>query len=212
MLNTIAKTKSQKDATAYVKSYMKLIGTPKELVENFASKSNSPEWKNIVKAVKENTNGNKINKRLIIKFGKAGTGKTTQAIQEVIASGYTPVIISATATQDDESLFVAYDPETKKYVFTPIAVQAINGEPIIIDEINHYNIACMEKLQAITDGKDYIQDEKTGLIIQIKDGFKIIGTMNLTTNLGERPLPTPLVDRCESIEDYDEMDIPRIYW
>lgn len=38
--------------------------------------------------------------------------------------------------------------------------------------------------------------------VTIKDGFEIIGTMNLVVNGMVYPLPEPLVDRCEEIREF----------
>jgi MoxR-like ATPase len=56
-------------------------------------------------------------------------------------------------------------------------------------------------LQGIVDGKPSF--EYKGQTVNIKDGFQIIGTMNLVVNGTTYSLPEPLVDRCEETKKFN---------
>jgi midasin (ATPase involved in ribosome maturation) len=75
------------------------------------------------------------------------------------------------------------------------------GKPIILDEANLLNSAVLARLQSVLDNTDKVTDR--GQDIAIKDGFKVIMTMNLETNLGKTPLPNPLVSRAIELIDFD---------
>ena len=87
-------------------------------------------------------------------------------------------------------------------VFKPSTLRLAmeNGLPIIFDEINLLSFDCLRLLQTLTDGKSTIN--YNGDTITVKDGFKIIGTMNLTVNDQVYNLPEPLVDRAASITEF----------
>ena len=74
------------------------------------------------------------------------------------------------------------------------------GLPIVLDEINLLPYETLRYLQGLLDGKtEFIHKNET---IHIKDGFKIIGTMNLSINGMTYGLPEPLVDRCEEMKQF----------
>ena len=74
------------------------------------------------------------------------------------------------------------------------------GQSIVLDEINLLPFDSIRFLQEILDGKtSFIYKGNT---INIKDGFKIIGTMNLNLGGQTYPLPEPLVDRAEDIKEF----------
>lgn len=76
-----------------------------------------------------------------------------------------------------------------------------NGWTILLDEIRLLSNDCFTFLQGICDGKKITQYK--GETIRIKDGFKIIGTMNLKVNGVVYALPEPIVDRCSEIKFFD---------
>ena len=89
-----------------------------------------------------------------------------------------------------------------KAEFEPSALQRAmtEGKKIVLDEINLLPFESLRFLQSILDGKkEFLYQGKT---IEIKDGFKIIGTMNLSVYGSVYSLPEPLVDRCEDIRKY----------
>lgn len=74
------------------------------------------------------------------------------------------------------------------------------GRTIILDEINLCNDEVLRALQTLSDNKQYFNYK--GQRIEIKDGFKIIGTMNLSVNGCIYALPEPLVDRAGLIKEF----------
>ena len=69
-----------------------------------------------------------------------------------------------------------------------------------LDEMNMLPFEYLRFLQGITDGKNSF--DYKGFTINIKDGFNIIGTMNLNVNGQCIPLPAPLIDRCSNIKEF----------
>jgi hypothetical protein len=190
----------QKDERQFLLDTLKLIGHDEDMIEIATEKTKSTEFKNLMKQIKscEQTR-DKMNKRLEIKFGKAGTGKTTSALKE----NPTALRIIASATDDPSDLFTTFNPTTKEWEKTPLSNEMEKGGTVIIDEANFYHQEVLKRLQGITDETSKFTDR--GIDINIKDGFKIVITMNLETNFGKKPLPSPLVDRASKIECYDEL-------
>ena len=89
-----------------------------------------------------------------------------------------------------------------KATFIPSALQKamIDGNVICLDEINLLPFESLRFLQSILDNKDVINYK--GQDIHIKEGFKIIGTMNLKVNGQTFGLPEPLVDRADDIKKF----------
>jgi len=184
----------------FIVNSMELVGYDEDLLNRAKDKFTSYEWKEIMKTLKSLApSHNRFNQRLEIKFGSAGTGKTTAAMAEYPKAH--KLVASASADPDD--LFTFFDPATKNYELTDIAKAMTNGEPIIIDEANLYNAVVLQRLQGITDSTDSIYDR--GIELKIADGFKIIMTLNLETNFGKTPLPNPLVSRASKIENYNNL-------
>ena len=67
-------------------------------------------------------------------------------------------------------------------------------------EINLLPFDSLRFIQALTDNKSCIT--YNGETIDIKPGFKIIGTMNLVVNGQEFSLPDPLVDRIDNLQEF----------
>lgn len=187
----------EKKPEVFIANSMELVGFDEELVKMAKAKLSSREFKEIVKQIKDlKPSRDRMNKRLEIFYGPAGTGKTTKATLENPKA----VKLVASASADPDDLFTRFNPETRKYELTEIGKAMVSGEPIILDEANLYNKVVLTRLQGITDETNSIVDR--GIEINIKDGFKIVITMNLETNFGKFPLPVPLVNRASRIENF----------
>ena len=190
----------ESDPSQFIVNSMELVGFDEDLLQRAKDKFRSMEWKNIIKTLKSlKPSHTRFNQRLEIKYGSAGTGKTTAAIAEYPTAH--KLVASASADPDD--LFTFFDPSTKKYELTDIAKAMVEGKPIIIDEANLYNGVVLQRLQGITDSTNSIFDR--GMELKIAEGFKVIMTLNLETNMGRTPLPNPLVSRASKIENYDNL-------
>lgn len=193
LINSLRYCKNAQEAGEMIANSMELIGMPDEILSTAAPKFSSREWAEIFSGLKAcPTSHGKINNRLEIYYGPAGTGKTTLA--EKTYKGCKKIV--ASATQDPSELFtrnVVNEHGGVDLVLTELGEAMTNGEPIIVDEANLYNIAVLTRLQGVTDNGARFFDN--GREIVIKDGFKVIVTMNLETNYGKTPLPTPLVSR-----------------
>lgn len=157
----------------------------------------SREWQNIEKVLKEVTTNKKINNRFILYFGAPGTGKTTKA--QTLAKK--TMIMHENITSKELLYSFDFDenghPTFKK---TALAEAMENGEPIVLDEINLAPLETLHFLQGILDNKDEIVVDKES--IKIKDGFKVIGTMNEEILGVEYYLPEPLIDRTEVLKKF----------
>lgn len=199
MLNSIYYERSPKD---FMLNSMELVGFDSNILKEAKAKLSSREFSEITKKWKSlKSSRDRMNKRLEIFYGPAGTGKTTKAVKEnPLAS---KIVGSASADPDD--LFTKFNPETKQYELTELGKAMIEGKPIIIDEANLYNNVVLTRLQGATDETASIVDRD--MEIKIKEGFKVIITMNLDTNFGKFTLPIPLVNRASRIEKMDAVDL-----
>lgn len=202
----------QQNVDKYILNYMALIGADESMLKMAKDKMRSAEWKSLIQRLKTVVpTRERINSRLIIKYGRAGTGKTTDAIKNYGIFDTTdennPVCVNKMAANPSmfpHELLTKFDPAKGDYVKTPIAEAMENGTPLIIDEVNFFSDEVMAMLQVITDNTNSIVDENSGKVLTIKDGFKLICTMNLHTNKGTRELPDPLVSRACALECYDD--------
>lgn len=183
-------------AKNYAKSYFYSMDFPQ--AEGISYKLDSYEFEEIVNNLATIESNKHINKRLYIYFGPAGTGKTTQAIKDYSEAS----VINCNSDMMAQDLFETFEfnegkPDFKKSEFVKAMEE---GKPIILDEINLLRLDALRALQTITDNKQVFNYK--GQNIQIKEGFKIIGTMNLTVNGRVFSLPEPLVDRCADIKEF----------
>ena len=93
-----------------------------------------------------------------------------------------------------------------RYTHTPLYNAMIEGKKVILDEINLLTYDCLRSLQAYLDNKEeFIYKDK---IIKVKEGFMVIGTMNLEVNGQIEALPSPLVDRAQELIEFK----PNVEW
>lgn len=191
-VNTLIRTADKAD---YVRNYFAI--QDHSYAAEIADKIKSSEFTDIEDSLNKWTDEKSpINDRLKIYFGAPGTGKTTKALTEatkcmVCASDMLPVDLM------QNFAFAEGSPEFQKSDLWK-AMEA--GEAIVLDEINMLPFESLRFLQGITDNKDAFDFK--GHHIEIKPGFKVIGTMNLNVNGQNIPLPEPLVDRCSDIVEY----------
>lgn len=186
----------------YISGYVKLINNPD--ANAIMEKMKSPEFAQLAAELERYPAEKSINNRLDIYFGDAGTGKTTQATQEYPDA---PVIPCNASVLPDELLRTFdFNDENGNPVFKPSTLRVCmeQGKPIIFDEINLLSFDCLRLLQTLTDNKDTF--DYNGDTIRIQPGFKVIGTMNLTVNEQVYSLPEPLVDRANTIKEFELTD------
>lgn len=203
-INTLCKYAQQNKAIAknYVNAYMKVIDKPE--AASIIEKMKSCEFDEILNNLKEIASEKRVNQRLELLFGPAGSGKTTKAILENPEAE----IIICNSSMLPSDLMETFDfvDGSGNPTFKPSAMRRamVEGHPVIFDEINLLTLDCLRTLQGYLDGKTQI--EWKGEIINIKDGFKIVGTMNLEVAGQIYSLPEPLVDRAARIEEYQMTD------
>ena len=194
-VNTFSYCNTISEATEYTTRYFELSDSP--YTNSIVEKMKSPEFNEIALELVNITPSTKINTRFKLYYGSAGTGKTTAAMKE--ADGNCMVCHSAMLPSD---LMEDFKFEEGKAAFQPSSLyKAITeGKKIVLDEINLLPFESLRFLQSILDGKKEFNYK--GINVQIKDGFQIIGTMNLNVNGSVYSLPEPLVDRAEQIKKY----------
>lgn len=197
-VNSIAKFSTNNEVTDFITGYVKLIANPDATA--IIEKMKSLEFEQVSEALRKYPPEKAINSRLNIYFGDAGTGKTTLAMQEYPDAPIVPC--NASVLPDELLRTFDFNDANGNPVFKHSTLRKCmeNGKPIIFDEINLLSFDCLRLLQTLTDNKEVIN--YNGETINIKPGFKIIGTMNLTVNEQVYSLPEPLVDRANVIKEF----------
>jgi len=198
-VNTLSRisTKNVTAAKKYINNYFTLMDS--SYINEIREKVKSAEFSGILNGIKDyGAPASTVNNRLRIYYGAAGTGKTTLAQSE--ADNRCVVCNASMLPADLMEDFVFTDGHPD---FNPSLLYECmeKGLPIVLDEINLLPFDSLRFLQGITDGKTQITYKNRE--ITIKDGFQIIGTMNLTLGGATYGLPEPLVDRCSEIREFD---------
>ena len=197
-INTFASCADATTARSYLVNYMRLVNNAD--TDGVIEKSKSQEFENITNLLLKHKPEKRINKRLELYFGDAGTGKTTEAVKTYKNAPVVPC--NAGMLPDELMRTFDFNDANGNPVFKPSVLRACmeNGTPSIFDEINLLSFDCLRLLQTLTDDKQTIN--YNGETITIKDGFKVIGTMNLVVNDQVYNLPEPLVDRAYSLREF----------
>ena len=200
MLDTLSHCKTYEKAKMYVRSYFALCNHPER--NGVAEKIKSDEFRSVWNAIRKFECPDWVNKRLEIFWGEPSGGKSTEARNRYPNAKRFKVGPSMT---DDEliQVFDFTDETGKPHFYDSVLVEAMkNGEPIIIDEINHLKYETLVGMQDFLDNTDkFVTSRKEEVII--KDGFKIIGTMNLDIDGAVFSLPEAIVDRCYNLEEFE---------
>jgi len=174
------------------------------------------EWVELMKKLKAIPSDKpRINQRLAIYYGQAGTGKTESACFECgiktkvnesnpnFKENTKNILLMCSRATDPSDMWTQFNPTTKSYELTPLGECAKNGGIAVLDDANNLPTPCHQSIQTATSNvKSFIDPH--GVEIVIGDGFKVIMTLNLTTNVdGKRPLPNPIVSRAMEIRNYN---------
>ena len=181
----------------YIKSYFELSDSP--FVNEIKEKIKSHEFNAILDILsKIDSNKEQINKRFELYYGPAGMGKTFKAEHDYPNA---PKIICR-SDMSGEDLFQSFEFIDGKphYKNSELLNAMISGGVVILDEISLLPSECLTTLQGLLDNSSKFSFK--GVEYEIKDGFKIIGTMNLIVNGQIRLLPEPLIDRAQTIIEY----------
>ena len=201
-VNTLCLQPDDKAAREYISGYVSLINHPD--ATSIKEKLKSSEFDVVLEGLTKYPPEKPINSRLTIYFGDAGTGKTTEAMREYPEACIVPC--NASILPDELLRTFDFNDDNGNPVFKPSDLRRAmeEGKPIIFDEINLLSFESLRLLQTLTDNKDRIN--YNGETIEIKPGFKIIGTMNLVVNDQVYSLPDPLVDRAAVIKQFNLSD------
>lgn len=183
------------DKKGYILRYFRLVNSP--YANAIEDKMKSKEFEQILKGLKGFAPKSWVNTRFKLYYGSQGTGKTTVALEE--SDNRCMVCHNAMLPSDLMEDFMFDD---GKASFHPSALYLAmeQGQTITLDEINLLPFESLRFLQSILDGKkEFIYK---GTVVHIKDGFQIIGTMNLVVNGMTFGLPEPLVDRCQETKEF----------
>lgn len=194
-------------AVSYVKSYFDLIDMAAE-GQMITQKMESDEWTETIEGALMSTPvTKKINNRLKIYYGAAGTFKTTKAVEE---TGECVICNSSMLPAD---MFKSFDFVDGVPTFKPspmiLAMQGDeehpNGRKITLDEFNLLPFETVRFLQGVLDGKkSFVTPE--GLEVTIGDDFGVIATMNLVVDKDVYALPQPVVDRASELREFTLSD------
>jgi len=188
--------KSNNEATSYINNYFSLIDNTYK--SEIASKCKSQEFKEILKLFHDYAKpSNHINQRFAVYYGSAGTGKTTLAMKE---SDNRCIVCNASMLPSDLMEDFVFSNGQPTFQKSNLWNCMENGLPIVFDEINLLPFDSLRFLQGILDGKK--EFDYKGHKVTIADGFKIIGTMNLSIGGMIFGLPEPLIDRCADIQKF----------
>lgn len=182
-------------AKEYITNYFNLVDH--QYKTSIVEKMKSFEFDDLLIDMQKLTCTKTVNKRFKVYYGSQGTGKTTSAMNET--NNLCMVCHSAMLPAD---LMEDFKFEDGNPSFRPSALQEamVNGQKIVLDEINLLPFESLRFLQSILDGKtEFVYKGKT---INIKEGFQIIGTMNLVVNGCTFSLPEPLIDRACELRKY----------
>lgn len=193
-LNTLVNLKNE----AYIGNYFALMNSP--YVEDVRAKVTSVEFQELEKKIFSMVPTKKINNRFSIYFGTQGTGKTTRALEE---TNNCCVICNSSMSPAEIMEDFVFDEGKPTFQWSEFARAMMEGRPITLDEINLLPFETLRFLQGLLDNKPSFMYK--GREVRIKDGFRIIGTMNLVVNGCTFGLPEPLVDRCSEIREFKMM-------
>ena len=188
--------KSKDAALEYVRNYFALMDS--SYVKEIGQKIKSAEFAQIIKDIAQfGTPSSHVNTRFKVYYGSAGTGKTTLAQQE---SDNRCVVCNSSMLPADlmeDFIFKDGNPDFNPSLLWDCMEQ---GKTIVLDEINLLPFDSLRFLQGIVDGKSEFYYKNRP--VHIKDGFQIIGTMNLSLGGMTYGLPEPLVDRCSEAKEF----------
>ena len=197
-MNTFAfmACQSQKNARRYVYNYFSLMDS--SYTNEVKQKMESAEFTKIIEDIAQYGEPKEhINTRLKVYYGSAGTGKTTLAQSE--SENRCIVCNSSMLPADLMEDFIFKDgrPDFNPSLLWECMEQ---GKTVVLDEINLLPFDSLRFLQGIVDGKTEFYYKNRP--VHIKEGFQIIGTMNLSLGGMTYGLPEPLVDRCAETREF----------
>ena len=201
LVNTFARADDKKSALASYCEVSQMEDLP-DLIE----KMKSPEFKAVCDAFAPFNNVKPLNKRFAVFYGAPGGGKTYAAklVGEKTNGDGKVDVVPCSPSMDAADTLYAYrlDYQTGKrgYIPTALLTAMIAGRAVVLDEVNLLPMEARMFLQNVLDNKDKVHI--MGQEIPIRNGFFVIGTMNIDTGLGTQPLPLPLVDRACVVKEF----------
>lgn len=183
-------------AIDYVLNYFSLMDSSYR--KEIEQKVKSAEFTKVLDDIKQfGEPDNHINTRLKVYFGSAGTGKTTKAQKE---SENRCIVCNSSMLPADLMEDFSFDDGKAGFHKSLLWECMEKGTTLTLDEINLLPFDSLRFLQGLVDGKEEFYYKNTP--IRIKDGFQIIGTMNLSLGGMTYGLPEPLVDRCCEAKEF----------
>ena len=115
----------------------------------------------------------------IFVYGPTGLGKTTAIIEAARKHNRKAIKfnVSVSTTVDDMVGGIRLENGNTEFKYGPLINAMLNGDIIVLDELDAGDPVVLMELQPILEGKSYTI-KKTGEVIEPKDGFMIIATGN----------------------------------
>lgn len=186
---------SQNEGIEYIANYFNLNTSPYK--DSVVEKMESAEFKQIIGQLSMIEPSRHINTRLKTYYGAPGAGKTYTALKE--SEGRVVLCHSGMLPGDilEDFSFTDGKPGFHKSIFCKCMEE---GKTITMDEFNLLPWETIRFLQGILDDKESFTYK--GETIHIKEGFNVIGTMNLIQNGSAFGLSEALTDRCSDIKEF----------
>jgi len=192
------------DKAAALRSYCEV--SQMEDLPDLIEKMKSPEFAEVVKAFAATKNPDPTNRRFAVFYGAPGGGKTyaaEMAAKDVNGDGEADVVPCSPSMDAADTLYayrLDYKSGRSGYIPTALLNAMEQGRCVVLDEVNLLPMEARMFLQNVLDNKREIH--VMGQKIVIKDGFFVIGTMNVETGNGVQPLPLPLTDRAAVVREF----------
>lgn len=201
LVNTFARAYDKAEA---LRSYCEV--SQMEDLPDLVEKMKSPEFDAVCNAFAAlDKTPQPLNKRFAVFYGAPGGGKTyaaEKACADMNGGTYQTMACHSGMEPADMlyEYFLEFGTNRRGYRPTALLKAMTHGCGVVLDEVNLLPMESRMFLQDILDNKSKVNI--MGASVPIRDGFFVLGTMNIETGNGVQPLPLPLVDRASVVREF----------